>query len=868
MEACWTPRAVVSRPRGWNLTNRAMGLPNAIAAAMQALPVATILGDLRSALSQHAGAVLQAPPGAGKTTLVPLALLDQPWLGSQRILMLAPRRLAARAAAVRMAGLLGEPVGHTVGYRMRMERCVSPKTRIEVVTEGILTRMLQSDAALMDVGLVIFDEFHERSLQADLGLTLCLEVQGVLNTGLRLLVMSATLDTVPVAAFMGDVPVIACEGQSFPVETRYGAPRTRRALESRVAGTVCRAAAAHAASILTFLPGAAEIGRVARRLRRTDLGADWIVQPLFGRLSRAAQESAIAPAPAGRRKIVLASAIAETSLTIEGIGVVVDSGFMRVPRFDIRSGMTRLVTLPVTKASADQRQGRAGRTASGICYRLWSEVEQAALVPQNQPEIAVTDMSALALELALWGVRRPAELRWLDPPPPAAFEEACELLKTLGAIDRHGRVTAHGRVMAGLPAHPRLAHMLAMAGGHDLGRTACDLAALLSERDFLAAGRDAPDTDLQSRLDGLNALRGDAVKDSNAMGMDRAAMRRVGSVSALLYRKLGRPREKKRRLAAGRLMAWAYPDRIARRRSSGEGRFLLANGRGAYLKNQDPLASSEYIVAAELDGNPRDARIFLAAAYDGDILRKQFAGRLDWQSRVDWDPKRKRVAAVRRCCYSELVLHSEPITDPDPDEVQAALLAGVRCHGLECLPWTPELRGWQARIAFIRRVMGGWPDFSDANLRANLEKWLAPVITGMTRLRDLEKIDLGKVLKGQLDWRRQKALDRLAPIRLPVPSGRTIPIDYRVDPPVLAVRLQEMFGQSETPTVAGGRQPLRVHLLSPAGRPVQITQDLAGFWQTGYNEVRKALRGRYPKHHWPDDPLGARATHRVRPRRS
>ncbi len=844
-----------------------MILSNASDAAMQALPVATILEDIRSVLSQHAGAVLQAPPGAGKTTLVPLALRGQPWLGHRKILMLEPRRLAARAAADRMADLLGETVGHTVGYRMRMERRVSSKTRIEVVTEGTLTRMLQSDPALTDVGLVIFDEFHERSLQADLGLTLCLEIQGVLNADLRLLVMSATLETTAVAALMGDVPVIGCRGRAYPVETRYGKPRTRQAIESRVAAAVRSAAAVHDASILAFLPGAAEIGRVARRLQRARLGSDWIVQPLFGRLTRAEQERAIAPAPGRQRKIVLASAIAETSLTIEGIRVVVDSGFMRVPRFDIRSGMTRLVTLPVTKASADQRRGRAGRTASGICYRLWSEAEQAALVPHHLPEIAVADMSGLALELALWGVHRPADLRWLDAPPAAAYEEACELLASFGAIDGRGRVTAHGRKMAELPAHPRLAHMLAMARDHCLGRTACDLAALLSERDFIPVGPDAPDADLQSRLDVLDALRGDAVDDSRTIRADRAALRRVQKTASLLYRKLGQPPAKTQRLAAGRLMAWAYPDRIAQRRSTGEGRFLLASGRGAYLKPGDPLAANDYIVAAELDGNPRDARIFLAAVYDGDLLQDQYAGRLDWLTGVEWDSERRRVSAVRRCRYGALVLHAEAVTDPDPDEVQAAMLAGVRRHGLACLPWTPELRNWQARIGFLRRVLGEWPDLSDASLTANLENWLAPCVSGMTRLRDLQKIDLGRALKGQLDWRRQKALDQLAPNRLPVPSGRAIPVDYNCDPPVLAVRLQEMFGQTKTPTVADGRQPLVVHLLSPAGRPVQITQDLEGFWQTGYNAVRKALRGRYPKHHWPEDPLNARATHQVRPKR-
>ncbi len=832
---------------------------------MKSLPVTAILDELQSALAHHGGAVLQAPPGAGKTTVVPLALRDQSWLGGRRIVMLAPRRLAARAAAGRMARLLGEPVGHTVGYRMRLERRIGARTRIEVVTEGILTRMLQSDPALTNVGLVIFDEFHERSLQSDLGLTLCLEIQGVLNSGLRLLVMSATLETGSVAAFMGDVPVVSCGGRIHPVETRYGAPRQRRGIESRVAAVIRKAATDHDMSILAFLPGAAEIGRVARRLGRAGLGAAWAVRPLFGRLTRAEQEQAIAPAPPGQRKIVLASAIAETSLTIDGIRVVVDSGFMRVPRFDVRSGMTRLVTLPVSRASADQRRGRAGRTASGICYRLWTEAEHTALVPENQPEITVTDMTTLALELALWGVHRPGELHWLDAPPQGAYVEACELLKAFAALDQQGRITPHGRRMAGLPAHPRLAHMLVMARDNALGRSACDLAALLSERDFMSARPGDRETDLQLRLDGLDAFRQNGAARFGDIRLEPVAARRVIKSAALLYRKLDPPNERTQRQSPGRLLAWAYPDRIAQRRPTGEGRFLLANGRGAFLNAGDPLAANDYIVAAELDGNRRDARIFLAAAYDHDILLDQFAHRLECQARVDWDTRHRRVVTARCCRLGALIVQTEPLADAEPESIQAAMLEGVRRHGLECLPWTLELRAWQARIGFLRRVLPGWPDVSDGNLAATLEEWLAPSVIGLTRLRDLAKIDLGRALKRQMDWRRQKQLDRLAPARLKVPSGRSIAVDYSADPPILAVRLQEMFGQAETPTVADGRQPVTLHLLSPADRPVQITQDLAGFWQTGYNEVRKALRGRYPKHYWPENPLAAKATHGIRP---
>jgi ATP-dependent helicase HrpB len=833
---------------------------------MTILPVTEILEDLKAALTEHRGAVLQAPPGAGKTTLVPLALLEQPWLANQKILLLEPRRLATRAAASRMAALRGEPVGRTVGYRMRMDRCVGPATRIEVVTEGILTRLLQSDPALQGVGLVIFDEFHERSLQADLGLTLCLDIQGTLNLGLRLLVMSATLETERLAIFLGDVPVVACQGRQYPVETRYGAPRQREGFATRVVDTVRQAAVEHDASILAFLPGAAEIGRVARRLKGAGLGNEWIVAPLYGRLTRAEQDQAIITAPRGKRKIVLASAIAETSLTIEGIRVVVDSGYMRVPRYDIRSGMTRLMTLPVTRAAADQRRGRAGRTAPGICYRLWSEMENAALVRANRPEIEISDMAALVLELTLWGVHRPDDLKWLDAPPQAACREACDLLQILDAIDSRGQITAAGRRMAGLPVHPRLAHMLVRAKEHHLGGMACDLAALLNERDFLRWDHDTRDADLQLRLDCLAFMRGDRRRPPAGLDMDQGAARRIVKTARILHRRLDPPPDRRRRGSLGRLLAWAYPDRIAQRRSSGAGRFLLASGHGAYLNPSEPLAGQDYIVAAALDGDRSDARIFLAVACDRDVLRKQFAGRLAWQAEVDWDPHHQRVDAVRRRCLGALVFETERQPDPDPAKVCTAMLKGVRHHGLDCLPWTRQRRAFQDRVNFVRRVLGGdWPDLSDTTLADNLEAWLAPHILGLKRLRDLKKVKLGRALTSLLDWRQQKALERLAPPHVAVPSGRKVAVDYGSDPPVLAVRLQEMFGQTQAPAVADGKVPLVVHLLSPAGRPVQITRDLAGFWRNGYNAVRKDLRGRYPKHYWPEDPLTARATQRLRP---
>lgn len=837
------------------------------------LPVTTVLPELAAALSRHGSAVLVAPPGAGKTTTVPLALLAAPWLAGRRILLLAPRRLAARAAAARMAALLGQSVGETVGYRIRMDSRTGPRTRIVVMTEGVLTRMVQTDPALEGVGLVIFDEFHERSLEADLGLALCREIQGVLNETLRLLVMSATLDPAPVTALLHDAPLVSCSGRIFPVETRY-VPSPRAVTPERaVADRVLRSAAAGEGSVLVFLPGAPEIRRVARLLAAGGLPAGWSVAPLYGNLDRTAQDAAIAPPAAGRHKIVLATAIAETSLTIEGIAVVVDGGQQRVPRFDARSGMRRLVTVPVSRAAADQRRGRAGRLGPGICYRMWSQAAHASLPSRNRPEILDTDLAALALELALWGVTNAGALAWLDPPPEGPLQQARSLLTELGALDKSGRITAHGRRLAQLPLHPRLAHMLVAAGQAGMGRAACDVAAILSERDPLRSNTGQRDCDLRRRLDLLHAFRNHAALPRSDERTDLEAVRRIVKVAALLRRRLDLNESDRTGLEPGRLLAWAYPDRIAGRRPGTVDRYVMANGRGAFFDAPDPLGVHDYLVIADLDGERREARIYLAAAYDRDTLMHQWAHRLTWQETVTWDDQRQCVSAERRLTLGALTLSREPQADPDARAVADTLIAAIRARGVDVLPWTPALRTFQARTLLLRRMAADtasdappWPDLSDAGLTEALDTWLAPWLTGIAGFKALARLDLTGALRGRLSRRQLQQLDTWAPTHITVPSGRRHPIDYSNDPPVLAVRLQEMFGTDRTPTIAGGRLPLQLHLLSPAGRPAQITQDLAGFWRSSYQEVKKALKGRYPKHFWPDDPLASRPTAQAKPR--
>ena len=811
------------------------------------LPIDAALPELRSALAERGRAVLQAPPGAGKTTRVPLALLDQPWLGRGKIVMLEPRRIAARAAAGHMASLLGEKAGDTIGYRIRMDRRVGPRTRIEVVTEGILTRMLQDDPALEGVGAVIFDEFHERSLNADLGLALALET-ATLRDDLRLLVMSATLDGGPVARLMGDAPVVTSEGRAWPVETHHQPPRPGEAIEDAVARAVRDALAAETGSLLVFLPGAREIRRVQAKL--AGLGDGLIVAPLYGDLPAAAQDQAIRPAPAGTRKVVLATNIAETSLTIEGVRVVIDSGLARAPRFDPRTGMSRLETVTIARAAADQRRGRAGRTGPGVCWRLWPKAGEGAMAPFDPPEILVADLAPLALELALWGVGGGGgDLAWLDPPPAAALAQARALLADLGAIDADGRPTAHGKAMARLPLHPRLAHMVLRARAEGMGGTAAELAAILEGR------RPSSETDLRASIEALHHDRGDpAVARLREAARDIARRFDLGP---------GGGAED-----AGALLALAYPDRVAKRRPGGRGSFLLANGRGAALREADPLASAEYLAVAETDDAGREARILAAAPLDEATLEMVLGDRIAWVETVAWDAAEQAVAARRQRRLGALVLADAALPNPGPTAVTAALLEGVRRLGLAALPWRDGAVALRQRVGFARTLEGdAWPDWSDAALTETMEEWLGPHLSGMRRRADLDRLDLAQILATALGWERQRALDALAPATIPIPSGRRAAIDYS-DPaqPVLAVKLQEMFGQAETPRVGGGRVPVAIHLLSPAGRPLQVTRDLAGFWAGSYAEVRRDMRGRYPRHPWPDDPLAAPATARAKPR--
>ena len=822
------------------------------------LPIEPALPALRQALAGAGAAVLQAPPGAGKTTRVPLALLDEPWLLGRRIVMLEPRRLAARAAARRMAETLGENPGGTVGYRIRHETRVGPRTRIEVVTEGVLTRLLQSDPALEAFGLVIFDEFHERSIHADLGLALTLQSRTLVREDLRVLVMSATLDGAPVAQLLGGAPIITSEGRSHPVETRHRPPRVGTRVEAAVAAAVREALAADVGDVLAFLPGAGEIRRAEAMLG--DASAD--VVPLHGSLPQALQDRALGPSLPGRRKVVLATSIAETSLTIDGVRIVVDGGLARVPRYSPRSGMTRLATVRVSRASADQRRGRAGRQAPGVCYRLWNAHEEPTLLPRGVPEILETDLASLALELATAGIAEPSELAWLDPPPAAALAEARGLLAQLGALDPAGRITPHGRRLTRFALHPRLAHMVVRARELGAGEAACELAALLSERDMLRRHDGQADADLGLRLD---LLRGVVVRSD----VDRDTLRRVRTETRNCRDAAGgMPRSGGAALSTGAVLAFAYPDRIGQRRPGPGGRYLLRNGQGAILEPQT-LAREEYLVAAELDGLARDSRIFLAAPITLEEIETHFANDLVREDVLGWDDASRAVAGRRRRRLGALVLQEGPLPDPDPAAVAGAMMEGVRREGVERLPWTESARRVRARLGFLHAIDPDWPDVSDEALTRDLDHWLAPRLAGARRWDQLERVDLGELLLDRLPWDRRAALENWAPTHVEVPSGSRVPVDYsNPAAPVLAVRLQELFGLTETPTVGRGRVPLTLHLLSPARRPVQVTRDLAGFWRTTYFEVRKDLKGRYPKHHWPDDPLLAEPTRHAKRRGS
>ncbi len=810
---------------------------------MDSLPVDEALPRLKAALEAGNAAVLVAPPGAGKTTRVPLALLDAPWLAGRRIVMQEPRRLAARAAARRMAATLGEAVGETVGYRVRFDSKVGPRTRIEVVTDGLFLRMLQDDPSLPGIGCVIFDELHERGLDTDLSFALVREAQTALREDLRVIAMSATLDPGPVAERLGGAASIESAGRMFPVETRHLDREASGRIEDTVATAIRRAIAEESGSTLVFLPGVGEIRRVEERLR--GLGPTIDVAPLYGDLSPAEQDRAIAPSPAGRRKVVLATSIAETSLTIEGVRIVIDSGFMRVPRFSPRSGMTRLETVRVSLASADQRRGRAGRLEPGVCYRLWTEEAGRGLLPFTPPEILDADLAPLALELAAWGVGDAASLPWLTPPPAASLATARALLADLGAFDDAGAITRHGRAMVRLGQHPRLAHLVLKGRELGQGKVAALLVAILGERDFLRLPPGQRDADLRHRVD---------------IALSGKAPRQILEVA----RRLAQGKDSDSSMT-GALLALAYPDRIGRRRAATAGRYLLSGGRGAALPEGDPMANEEFLVVAETDGSAQDSRIFLAAPIAAGEIEELYADRIVAEEIVRWSPRDGAVLARQRRRLGALLLEDRPLTQPDAEKVKTAMLDGIRQLGLGALPWSNDLARWRERIAFLRTHDETWPDLSDAALAATLEAWLAPFLEGVSRRDHLARVDLAAALKALVPWDRGRELDRLVPTHIAVPSGSHVPVDY-TNPaePTLSVRLQEMFGLSDTPRIAGGKVPLIIHLLSPARRPVQVTRDLASFWATGYRSVKAELKGRYPRHYWPDDPLIAEPTARVR----
>ncbi|HKA73161.1 MAG TPA: ATP-dependent helicase HrpB [Xanthobacteraceae bacterium] len=823
--------------------------------AQPALPIDAFLPDLRRVLGTHNAAVLVAPPGAGKTTRVPLALAEEAWATDKKILVLEPRRLAARAAAERMARTLGERVGDTVGLRVRFGSKVSRRTRIEIVTEGIFTRLILDDPALDGIAAVLFDEFHERSLDADLGLALALDAQQGLRENLKLLVMSATLDGARVAALLRNAAVIESEGRAFAVDTRYLGRDPRAGVEAQVADAVTRAVRADPGSVLVFLPGAGEIRRSETLLRDrlSDPAID--VVPLYGALDSAAQDRAIAPAPAGRRKIVLATSIAETSLTIDGVRIVVDSGLARVPRYEPDVGLTRLETVRVSRASADQRRGRAGRTEPGICYRLWDEPQTASLEPYGKPEILAADLSAVVLDLAQWGVSDPTTLAFLDPPPAAALAEAHALLRDLDAIDADGRITNMGRSLRRLPLHPRLARMLLVAAKEGAAATAAAAAAILSER-----GLGGDDIDLGHRIDTLRRDRSRRAEDARNMAQRWAAVvQQEGGAAASSHAG---------DIAAGALLALAYPDRIARSRGGDSGAFLLANGRGASLDPASPLAREPFLAVAELAGTASRSRILLAAPISLADIEERLAAHIVARDELAFDDASAslRARATRR--LGEITL-AERLSPVMPSEDSARLLAdGIARLGIDRLPWTDALRHWRDRVMFLRHHAGGeWPDLSDAALAAGSADWLAPMLGGKTSLADISRDEFASALQAMLPWALRRRLDAEAPAHFVAPSGSDIAIDYAAhEGPKLSVRVQELFGLDRHPAVAGGRVPLVVELLSPARRPVQVTRDLPGFWRGSYAAVKAEMKGRYPKHPWPDDPLAAPATRRAKPR--
>jgi ATP-dependent helicase HrpB len=823
------------------------------------LPILAVLDELRRALARGTSAVLVAPPGAGKTTVVPLALLDEPWLQGRKIVLLEPRRIAARAAAERMAELRGEPVGDVVGIRARLDTRVSAATRIEVVTEGVFTRLVLDDPTLDGVGLVIFDEFHERSLDADLGLALALDARAGLRPDLRILVMSATLDGGRVAGLLGDAPVIRSEGRTFPIETRYvGRPPERASVGDAVAGVVKRALAEETGSVLAFLPGQAEIRRAGERLSDLRDNPAIDIVELHGGLAGGAQRAAIRPASEGRRKVVLATAIAQTSITIEGVRIVVDCGLERLARYDAGAGLTRLETVRVSRATADQRRGRAGRTEPGVCYRLWSEPETQGLVPFTAPEMLAADLASLVLDCAAWGVTEPRSLAWLDPPPLGALAAAREELVALGALDADGRLTEAGRRLRTLPLAPRLARMIAAAAELGAAREAALIAAVLSER-----GAGGLSIDLEERLQALQRERGPRAEGLKRMARDWAR-------TAESFRRSSASSEAASTSTAA-LLALAYPDRIAKARGP-RGTFLLANGRAGVVDAASPLADAPFLVVADMSGIAASARILLATRLEERDLEAIARHRIETRLETSFDVASAALRARAERRLGAIVLASEPRSVAADQVAAVALAEGIARLGIERLPWTKTQRQLRDRVAFLRAASAEaereqWPDLSDAALAATVQDWLAPFIAGATRLADIGADQLGNALDALLPWALKQRLEAEAPTHFVAPTGNRHPIDYESEgAPVVACRVQELYGLKTHPALAGGRLPLTLHLLSPAGRPVQITRDLPGFWTGSWRDVKAEMKGRYPKHVWPDDPANAAPTSRAKPR--
>jgi ATP-dependent helicase HrpB len=819
------------------------------------LPIDVVLDELTGMLARHNAAVLVAPPGAGKTTRVPLALLDAPWRRGRKIIVLEPRRIAARASAERMAKSLGERAGETVGYRVRFGSKVSHATRIEVVTEGIFTRQIIDDPELTGIAAVLFDEFHERSLDADLGLALARDAQTGLRDDLRILVMSATLDGARVARMLGDAPVVASEGRAFAVETRYLGRKADVPLERQMADAIAMALRADPGSVLAFLPGAAEIRRTLTLLSERIHDATIEIMPLFGALDAALQDRAIAPASQGHRKIVLATSIAETSLTIEGVRIVVDSGVARVPRYEADIGLTRLETVRASRAAVDQRRGRAGRTEPGVCYRLWDEPQTASFAPFTQPEILSADLSSMLLDLAQWGVGNPGALAFLDPPPAPALKEARNLLHELGALDGDGRITDEGRSLRALALPPRLARMIMDSARLGGGHAAADIAAVLTER-----GLGGDSVDLDVRLDQFRRDRSQRAASARSLGR-RWASQAASSPFGLAGEGRGPAAP-----TTGVMLALAFPDRVARNR--GQGSFVLANGRGAVVDPTSALARAPYIAVAELAGTAAQGRILLAAPIALADIDVHFADRIETADEVSFDRGAMALRARRRRTLQAMTLSEAPLALTTSAETARVLADGLIAAGIEQLPWSKPVRQWRDRVMFLRKAEGdAWPDLSDHALAARREDWLVPILHDKTSVKDLSAGELSEALTTLLPWELRARLEREAPTHFEAPTGTMLAIDYQAEQgPTIAVRLQELFGLTTHPSIAKGAVPLVLELLSPAHRPVQVTRDLPGFWRGSYAAVRSDLRGRYPRHPWPEDPANAMPTRRVKPR--